>query len=74
MPHITQDILERFANLSKDYNPAHLDSAFAKDSYFGEGLNTLAEIQPKYCPSGDWLNLTTAVYQNRFVDGISPMN
>lgn len=36
MPHITQDILERFANLSKDYNPAHLDSAFAKDSYFGE--------------------------------------
>ena len=45
-----------------------------KDSYFGEGLNTLAEIQPKYCPSGDWLNLTTAVYQNRFVDGISPMN
>ena len=45
-----------------------------KDSYFGEGLNTLAEIQPKYCPSGEWLGLTSAVYKNRFVDGVSPMN
>lgn len=38
MPKLTQKILEDFATLSGDYNPIHLDFAFARQSYFGEQI------------------------------------
>lgn len=35
---INQAILEDFANLSRDYNPIHLDSNYAKKSFFGNQI------------------------------------
>lgn len=32
---ITSDLIEQFAHLTGDYNPLHLDDAFAKQTFFG---------------------------------------
>ena len=59
---ITQDQIERYAKVSGDYNPVHLDEAFAAASQFGgriaHGMLIAASISEMMTTAfgTDWLN------------------
>ena len=61
---VTDEDVRKFADISGDYNPIHLDDEFAKDSMFGariaHGILTASHISAVIgyvCPGPGWIYL-----------------